>query len=56
MGQITKSINPPLFDYDRNTRKVKIIDSTLYFFLRNVNREELLSDLESPNEHIKIQM
>jgi len=46
--QIKKDIKPPLFDYDRSTRKLKVIDSTLYFFLRNVDREELLEELDSP--------
>ncbi len=47
-NQIKKNIIPPLFDYDRSTRKIKVIDSTLYFFLRNTNKEELLEELEAP--------
>ncbi len=46
--QIKKSIIPPLFDYDRSTRKLKVIDSTLYFFLRNVNKSEVLEELDAP--------
>ena len=47
-AQIRKNIIPPLFDYDRSTKKLKVIDSTLYFFLRNANKMEILSDLEKP--------
>lgn len=46
--QIKKKIIPPIFDYDRSTRTLKIIDSTFYFFLQNVDRSELLEDLDKP--------
>ena len=48
-SQIKKSILPPLFDYDRSTRKLKIIDSTLYFFLRNTDRDEIMEELDTPS-------
>ncbi len=48
--QIRKNILPPLFDYDLSTRTLKIIDSTLYFFLRNANRDEIIGELEAPTE------
>lgn len=47
-SQIKKNIIPPLFDYDRSTRKLKVIDSTLYFFLRNIDKAELLEELDAP--------
>ncbi|TVP14484.1 AAA family ATPase [Shewanella sp. KCT] len=47
-NQIKKDIIPPLFDYDRSTRKLKVIDSTLYFFLRNVDTEELFEEFDIP--------
>lgn len=47
-NQIKKDIIPPLFDYDRSTRKLKVIDSTLYFFLRNVNKTELFEEFDKP--------
>lgn len=47
-SQIKKDIIPPLFDYDRSTRKLKVIDSTLYFFLRNTNTEELFEEFDAP--------
>ncbi|MDR4504733.1 MAG: hypothetical protein MRK01_08085 [Candidatus Scalindua sp.] len=46
--QVKKNIIPPLFDYDRSTRKLKIIDSTLYFFLPNANKNEILEELDPP--------
>lgn len=47
-AQIKKRIIPPLFDYDRSTRTLKVIDSTLYFFLRNCIRDEIIEELDSP--------
>lgn len=48
-NQIKKNIIPPLFDYDSSTRLLKIIDSTFYFFLQNVDKEEIIEELEKPN-------
>jgi hypothetical protein len=47
-SQIKKNIIPPLFDYDRSTRKLKVIDSTLYFFLRNIDKTELFEEFDAP--------
>lgn len=47
--QAVRKIVPPLFDYDQGIRTLKIIDSTLYFFLRNCNREEVLSSITAPS-------
>lgn len=47
-NQIRKNIIPPLFDYDRSTRKLKVIDSTLYFFLRNIDKNELFEEFDKP--------
>ena len=52
--QIGKMINPPLFDYDRSINTLKIIDSTLYFFLRNCNREEVFADITSPSDKLNL--
>ncbi|EAZ90345.1 hypothetical protein [Crocosphaera chwakensis] len=49
--QVKKNIIPPLFDYDISTRTIKIIDSTLYFFLRNANKEEIIEDFDLPVEN-----
>lgn len=48
--QINKKINPPFVDYDRGGKILKIIDSSLYFYLRNCNRKEILEDLPNPIE------
>ncbi|AWW30640.1 hypothetical protein DN752_11175 [Echinicola strongylocentroti] len=46
--QVKKNIIPPIFDYDRSTRTLKIIDSTFYFFIKHCNKEELVEELEAP--------
>ncbi|WP_099241083.1 AAA family ATPase [Synechococcus sp. BDU 130192] len=48
--QINKSIRPPFVDYDRGGKIIKIIDSSLYFFLYNSDRNEILNDLSDPLE------
>lgn len=52
--QIGKMINPPLFDYDRSINTLKIIDSTLYFFLRNCNREKVFDDITPPSDKLNL--
>lgn len=49
--QINKKINPPFVDYDRGGKMLKIIDSSLYFYLRNCDRNEILEELENPIEN-----
>lgn len=46
--QINKKINPPFVDYDRASKTLKIIDSSLYFFLRSCDRNEIFDDLPNP--------
>ncbi|TMO47198.1 hypothetical protein [Pseudoalteromonas ruthenica] len=46
--QISKKIQPPFVDYDRGGKILKIIDSSLYFFLKNCDREEILEDIPNP--------
>jgi hypothetical protein len=46
--QISKKIQPPFVDYDRGGKVLKIIDSSLYFFLKHCNREEILEDIPNP--------
>lgn len=50
--QIERGINPPLFDYDRNVNKLRIIDSTLYFFLRNCDKQEVAESITKPHEKL----
>lgn len=47
--QANAKIVPPLFDYDRGTRRVKIVDSTLYFFIDNCSPEEVMSEIPHPD-------
>lgn len=46
--QIRQGIQPPFVDYDRGGKLLKIIDSSLYFFLKNCDREEILGDIPNP--------
>lgn len=48
--QINKKIQPPFVDYDRGGKLLKIIDSSLYFFLKHCNRDEILEDIPNPVE------
>jgi hypothetical protein len=46
--QINKRIQPPFVDYDRGSKLLKIIDSSLYFFLRHCDRNAILADIPHP--------
>ena len=46
--QIAKKIQPPFVDYERGGKILKIIDSSLYFFLKHCDREEVLEDIPNP--------
>ncbi|WP_460142791.1 hypothetical protein [Pseudomonas sp. S3_B08] len=46
--QINKRIQPPFVDYDRGSKLLKIIDSSLYFFLRHCDRDAILADIPHP--------
>jgi hypothetical protein len=50
--QINKRIQPPFVDYDRGGKTLKIIDSSLYFFLKHCNRAEILADIPNPVEDV----
>lgn len=47
--QANLKIIPPLFDFDPGTRRVKVVDSTLYFFIDNCNPEEVMSEIPHPD-------
>lgn len=49
--QSKKMISPPLFDYDRVNRRLRIIDSTLMFFLNFKNKDEILEEIINPVEN-----
>ena len=46
--QISKRIQPPFVDYDRGSKLLKIIDSSLYFFLRHCDRDAIFADIPHP--------
>jgi len=46
--QISKGIQPPFVDYDRGGKVLKVIDSSLYFFLKHCDRDEILADISNP--------
>lgn len=48
--QIRNKISPPLFDYDNVDRRLRIIHSTLIFFLKFKNKDEILEDIYDPTE------
>lgn len=47
--QVKAKIVPPLFDYDPGTRRVKVVDSTLYFFVDNCNPEDVMAEIPHPD-------
>ncbi len=47
--QASASIIPPLFDYDRGNRRIKVVDSTLYFFIDNCDPEEVMAEIPHPD-------
>ncbi len=49
--QISKKIQPPFVDYDRGGKIMKIIDSSMYFFLRHCDRTAILEDIPNPFPH-----
>ena len=48
--QLKCKISPPLFDYDGVGRRLRVIDSTLLFFLRFSDKEEIMEDICNPME------
>ncbi|MFG6100587.1 hypothetical protein SPB21_35440 [Leptothoe sp. ISB3NOV94-8A] len=51
--QITKRIQPPFVDYDRGGKILKVIDSSLYFFLKHCDRVQILEDIPNPLEGVQ---
>jgi hypothetical protein len=46
--QADSNIVPPLFDFDPGTRRVKVVDSTLYFFLDNSSHSDIMAEIPHP--------
>lgn len=47
--QANQNIVPPLFDFDPGTRRLKVVDSTLYFFIDNCDPEEVMAEIPHPD-------
>lgn len=47
--QANANIVPPLFDFDRGNRRVKVVDSTLYFFIDNCDPDEVMAEIPHPD-------
>ncbi|HGE8501453.1 hypothetical protein ACYZFV_01615 [Serratia ureilytica] len=47
--QTNQNIVPPLLDYDHGTRRLKIVDSTLYFFIDNCDAEDVMAEIPHPD-------
>lgn len=52
--QSNKGIQPPVIAYDSNSRQLKIVDSTFYFFLKNANLENIKDEIISPMEGLDL--
>ncbi|NGZ76490.1 hypothetical protein [Saccharibacillus alkalitolerans] len=50
--QNKKKIVPPLFDYDLSNRTLRVIDSTLLFYLKFTDTNTLVEELPDPSENL----
>lgn len=50
--QASAKIVPPLFDFDPGTRRVKVVDSTLYFFIDNCKPAEVMAEIPHPDPEL----
>jgi hypothetical protein len=48
--QSEKFISPPIFDYDKTTKTIRVIDSTFYFFLKNIDCQEVEDNIYDPTK------
>ena len=46
--QANKGISPPVIAYDSNSRQLKIVDSTFYFFLKNADLVTIKDEIVCP--------
>lgn len=49
--QSVKSISPPIIDYDSQNRILQVVDSTFYFFIKNIDTKEILASIQNPLEN-----
>ncbi|MGC1149348.1 hypothetical protein WKH63_18450 [Pantoea agglomerans] len=52
--QATKGISPPVIAYDSNSRQLKIVDSTFYFFLKNADLNEVMNEIPCPMDGLEV--
>ena len=46
--QSSKSISPPIIDYDKSTKLLQVVDSTFYFFLKNADLKAIAEEIPNP--------
>ncbi|EGQ9065215.1 ATP-binding protein [Vibrio parahaemolyticus] len=52
--QSNKSINPPVIAYDATSKKIKVVDSTFYFFLKNADLDDVIDEITNPIEALEL--
>ncbi|ENM5727775.1 hypothetical protein V4V56_003779 [Vibrio mimicus] len=52
--QSNKSINPPVIAYDATSKKIKVVDSTFYFFLKNADLDDVIDVITNPIEALEL--
>lgn len=50
--QAKSNIMPPLFDFDSGSRRVRVVDSMLYFFIDNCNADEVMEEIAHPEHEL----
>lgn len=51
--QAGKGISPPVIAYDSNSRQLKVVDSTFYFFLKNADLESIKDEIVCPMDGLE---
>lgn len=51
--QASKGISPPVIAYDSNSRQLKVVDSTFYFFLKNAELEAIKDEIICPMDGLE---
>ncbi len=51
--QANKFITPPVIAYDAASKKIKVVDSTFYFFLKNADLDSVMEEIVNPIEALE---
>lgn len=51
--QANKKVSPPIVDYDRSSKRLQVVDSTFYFFLKHARLDEISAEIPSPLEGMR---